>query len=96
MYNLIIGNTGPNENENEVIVSASRFLEYTDSETQMRYRNLNADNVVEIKEFPAQFFHEHCPDGAFVANITNITRSHRDYKIKFERDNNFGVISKEK
>ncbi|MGL5325799.1 MAG: TIR domain-containing protein [Aeromonas sp.] len=95
MYNLIIGYTGPNENENEVIISASRFLEYTDSETQMRYRNLNADNVVEIKEFPALFMHEHCPDGAFVANITNITRSHRDYKITFERDNNFGVISKE-
>ncbi|MCG7517924.1 TIR domain-containing protein [Vibrio sp. MMH1-50] len=95
MYNLIIGYTGPSESENEVIVSASRFLEYTDSETQMRYRNLNADNVRELKDFPALFMQEHCPDGAFVANITNITRSYRDYKITFERDDSFGVIPKE-
>lgn len=96
MYNLIIGYTGPSESENEVIVSASRFLEYTDSETQMRYRNLNADNVGEIKSFPALFMQEHCPDGAFVANITNVTRSYRDYKITFEKDDSFGVIPKER
>ncbi|EHR0574865.1 nucleotide-binding protein [Vibrio parahaemolyticus] len=95
MYNLIIGYTGPSESENEVIVSASRFLEYTDSETQMRYRNLNADNVRELKDFPALFMQEHCSDGAFVANITNITRSYRDYKITFERDDSYGVIPKE-
>ena len=55
MYNLFMGYIGPNETENEIAVSASRFLEYTDSETQMRYRNLNSDAVREIKEYPCLF-----------------------------------------
>lgn len=92
MYNLIIGFTGPTESDNEIIISASRFLEYTDSETQMRYRNLNPDMVNEIKSFPALFLQEHYPDGAFVATITNITRSGRDYRVSFERDTNFSII----
>jgi predicted nucleotide-binding protein len=92
MYNLIIGYVGPNDNENEVIVSSSRFLEYTDSETQMRYRVLNPDVVREIKSFPALFMHEHYEDGAFIANIINITGYGRDYKITFEREQNIGVI----
>lgn len=94
MYNLIIGYTGPSDTENEVVVSASRFLEYSDSETQMRYRHLSSENVGELKGFPAVFMHEHCADGAFVARITNITRVYRDYKITFERDTNYDVIEK--
>lgn len=93
MYNLLIGYIGPDEAENEVTVSASRFLEYTDSETQMRYRNLTPDTVREIKGFPALFMHESYADGAFIASITNITSSGRDYKITFERDPDVGVIA---
>jgi len=93
MYNLIIGYVGPNDPENEIIISASRFLEYTDSETQMRFRNLSSENVGEIKEFPALLMHEHYEDGAFVAHITNITRSNRDYRITFERDSSIEVLS---
>ncbi|MEZ9923682.1 TIR domain-containing protein [Vibrio breoganii] len=92
MYNLIIGYVGPTDNENEVVVSSSRFLEYTDSETQMRYRVLNPDAVREIKSFPALFMQEHYEDGAFIANIINITGHGRDYKITFDRDQNIGVI----
>lgn len=93
MYNLIIGYVGPNDPENEITVSASRFLEYTDSETQMRFRNLSSENVGEIKEFPALLMHEHYEDGAFVAQITNITRSNRDYRITFERDSDVEVLT---
>lgn len=92
MYNLFIGYQGPTETENEVEVSASRFLEYTDSETQMRYRNLNSDAVRELKGYPALFMHEHYPDGAFVATIVNITSSGRDYLVTFERNTEVGVI----
>lgn len=92
MYNLIIGYVGPNDIENEVVVSVSRFLEYTDSETQMRYRNLSPEAVREIKSFPALFMQEHYADGAFVARIVNITSSGRDYRITFERDQKVGVI----
>ncbi|CAH7255807.1 putative nucleotide-binding protein with TIR-like domain [Vibrio crassostreae] len=95
MYNLIIGYTGPAEDDNEVVISASRFLEYTDSETQMRYRNLDQTNVLELKGFPALFMQEHCVDGAFIANITSITRINRDYKVTFTRDSSSSVIPKE-
>ncbi len=93
MYNLIIGYVGPSDTENEITVSASRFLEYTDSETQMRYRNLSSENVGEIKDFPALLMQEHYEDGAFVAQVKNITRSARDYKITFERDESVPVLT---
>ena len=93
MYNLIIGYVGPNDPENEITVSASRFLEYTDSETQMRFRNLSAENVGEIKGFPALLMQEQYEDGAFVATITNITRSNYDYRIRFERNADVEVLT---
>jgi predicted nucleotide-binding protein len=93
MYNLLIGYIGPDDTVNAVIVSASRFLEYTDSETQMRYRNLSPDAVRELKSFPALFMHEGYADGAFVASILNITSSGRDYRITFERNSDVGVIA---
>lgn len=93
MYNLIIGYVGPNDPENEITVSASRFLEYTDSETQMRFRNLTSENLGEIKSFPALLMQEQYEDGAFVARITNVTRSTYDYRITFERDADVGVLA---
>lgn len=95
MYNLFMGYTGPDETENEVAVSASRFLEYTDSETQMRYRTLTSDAVREIKAYPCLFMREHCEGGAFVANIVNITASGRDYHVTFERNTDIGAIAAE-
>jgi predicted nucleotide-binding protein len=92
MYNLIIGYIGPKDPSNEIIVAASRFLEYTDSETQMRYRTLTPETVREIKGFPALVMHEHCEDGAFVAKITNITNHGRDFKLTFQRDDSIAVI----
>jgi len=92
MYNLIIGYIGPKDPSNEIVVAASRFLEYTDSETQMRYRTLTPETVREIKNFPALVMHEHCEDGAFVAKIINITNHGRDYKLTFQRDDSIGII----
>jgi predicted nucleotide-binding protein len=92
MYNLFIGYIGPTEVENEISVSASRFLECTDSETQMRYSNLNSNAVRELKGYPALFMHEHYSDGAFIATIVNITSSGRDYLVSFERNIEIGVI----
>lgn len=95
MYNLFMGYIGPDETENEVTVSASRFLEYTDSETQMRYRTLSPDAVREIKAYPCLFMREHCEGGAFVGSITNITASGRDYRVIFDRNADIGIISAE-
>lgn len=95
MYNLFMGYVGPHDMENEISVSASRFLEYTDSETQMRYRSLGADAVREIKSYPCLLMHEHCEGGAFVARILNITSEGRDYRVTFERDANFGAVAPE-
>ena len=93
MYHLFIGYLGPSDEGNEISVSASRFLEYTDSETQMRYRDLNSEAVRELKEYPALIMHEQYEDGAFVASIANIGRSGRDYRITFERNDDIGTIS---
>jgi len=93
MYNLIIGYVGPSDLENEIIVSASRFLEYTDSETQMRFRNLTSENVEELKELPALLMQEQYEDGAFVAKIKAIAKANRDYKITFERDASLATLT---
>jgi predicted nucleotide-binding protein len=93
MFNLFIGYVGPDNAENEITVSASRFLEYTDSETQMRYRTLNAENVDELKSYPALFMNEQYEDGAFVGSIINIGRTGREYKVTFERNSEIGVIN---
>ena len=100
MYNLFIGYTGPNKNDNEndnvVLVEVSRFLEHTDIETKTKYQDLNEGLVNEIKRFPALFLDEQYKDGAFIATITNITFSderRKQYKITFKRDFNFNKIS---
>lgn len=95
MYNLFIGYIGPDAAENEVTLSASRFLEFTDSETQMRYRVLNPDAVREIKAYPCLFMRERSEGGAFVANIVNIIPSGRDYRVTFERNAEIGTIGVE-
>lgn len=95
MYNLFVGYIGPDDSENAVSVLASRFLEYTDSETQMRYRSLGSDAVREIKSYPCLFMHEHCEGGAFVAKIVNITAEGRDYRVTFERDMDVGIVAAE-
>jgi predicted nucleotide-binding protein len=95
MYNLFIGYLGPNETDSEIIVSASRFLEYTDSETQMRYRTLSPDAVSEIKTYPCLVMRENCVGGAFVANILELAVSDRDCHVKIERNADIGIIDAE-
>nr|VFK47163.1 MAG: Predicted nucleotide-binding protein containing TIR-like domain-containing protein [Candidatus Kentron sp. TC] len=95
MYNLFMGYIGPDETEDEITVGASRFLEYTDSETQMRYATLTSDAVHEIKGYPCLFMHEHCKGGAFVGSITHIADSDRDYRVIFKRNEDIGIISAE-
>ena len=90
-----IQDIGPKEIESEVTISASRFLEYTDSETQMRYRNLDPDAVREIKSFPILFMQENYVDGAFVGTVCNIISSGRGYKVTFKRNLDIRVISPE-
>ena len=96
MYNLFIGPIGPKDSENVITLPASRFLEYTDSETQMRYRNLSSTTIKEIKNLPCLFMREGCEEGAFVAQITNITRSGREYSVYFERTIETNIIPGDK
>jgi len=77
MYNLFIGYAGPKDPEESVEVSVSRFLEYTDDETQMIFRDLTGDAACRIMGYPALFMDEHYEDGAFVADITSIKEEGR-------------------
>jgi len=95
VYSLFMGYTGPSDADNEINVPASRFLEYTDSETQMRYRTLKSATIQEIKSYPALFMREHCEGGAFVGKIVNIVYADRQYCVTFERDESIGVITPE-
>ena len=93
MYNLFIGYAGPNDPDDSIEVNVSRFLEYTDDETQMRFRDLSGEAARTIRDYPALFMREEFEDGAFVGRITSITEDGRSYRISFERDNKIGVIS---
>jgi len=95
MYSLFMGYIGPSESEAEIKVHASRFLEYTDSETQMRYRTLTPEIVNEIMNYPALFMHEHCEGGAFVGQIIGITYEDHEYSVSFEKNESIGIIEAE-
>lgn len=94
MYNLFIGYVGVQDEGDQVVVNAQRFLEHTDPETQIRYRNLKEDTIAKIMEYPALFMHEHCEGGAFVAHIKKIDIVSHDngYIVTFQRNKNFNVI----
>lgn len=92
MYHLFIGYTGPADSENSVEVSVSRFLEYTDNETQMRFRDFTGEGASLIKTYPGLFMREEFEDGAFVGHITSVTKTNATYKVTFERDETIGVI----
>lgn len=92
MYHLFIGYTGPSDPENTVEVSVARFLEYTDDETQMRFRNFTGESASLLKTYPGLFMHEEFAEGAFVGHITSVTKTNTTYKVTFERDETIGVI----
>jgi predicted nucleotide-binding protein len=92
MYHLFIGYIGPSDAEEIIEVDISRFLEHTDDETQMRFRDLSGDTASLIKEYPCLFMHEKFEDGAFVGRLTAILRSSRHYRLTIERDRNVLVI----
>ena len=93
MYNLFIGYIGPSDPGDTIEVDVSRFLEYTDEETQMRFRNLSGDAASLIKEYPCLFMQESFEAGAFVGRIKTIMKSRRSFKVTIERDEALGVIS---
>ena len=95
MYHLFIGYIGPSDPDKRIQVDVSRFLEYTDDETQMRFRSLSAENASAIKEIPGLFMHEGFEDGAFVGRITSVNKAGRHYEVTFERDKEIDVISPE-
>lgn len=92
MYHLFIGYTGPSDPADSISVGASRFLEYTDDETQMRFRKLSGDTAILIKEYPCLFMHEEADGGAFVGRITGIGKPGQAYQVTFVRDQSMGVI----
>lgn len=92
MYNLFVGYAGPTDLDNSINVSVSRFLEYTDDESQMRLRDLSGEAVNTIKSYPALFMREEYEDGAFVGKITSIEKSGHSYNVSFARNLQTGVI----
>lgn len=96
MYNLFIGYIGAADEEKEIEVSKSRFLEYTDSEVQVRYKDMTPQAVTELKALPALFMQEEVAGGAFIGKITGIKSHGSNYKITIERDPSAGSIPAEK
>ncbi|MEO0514967.1 MAG: nucleotide-binding protein [Planctomycetota bacterium] len=92
MFNLFIGYVGPGAQTNPIQIPVSRYLEYTDSETQMRLRQLTGDAVHTIMQYPALFMYEGYAEGAFVGTITSIKQINRAYEVSFEPDYAIGVI----
>lgn len=95
MYHLFIGYIGASDSGDTIEVDVSRFLEYTDDETQMRFRNLTGETASLIKDYPCLFMREEVEGGAFVGRITGIANARRAYKVTFERDQSIGVIPPE-
>jgi predicted nucleotide-binding protein len=96
MYNLFIGYVGAADEENEIEVSKTRFLEYTDSEVQVRYKDMSPQAVAELKAFPALFMQEGVTGGAFLGRIVGIKSQGSNYKVAIERDTSVGVIPEDK
>lgn len=92
MYNLFIGYSGPTDLDTTINVGVSRFLEYTDDETQMRFRDLSGEAVNVIKSYPALFMQEEYEDGAFVGKITSIEKNGHSYDVSFARSLQTGVV----
>jgi predicted nucleotide-binding protein len=93
MYNLFIGYAGPSDNINTIKVVASRFLEYTDQETQMRFRDLSKETANIIKGYTCLFMLEEGEGGAFFGDILDIVKQDHAYHITFRRDYLKGLIS---
>lgn len=83
MFHLIVGYGGPDDLKGPVVVSKSRYLEYTDSETQTRYLSLSPQAVKEIKQYPALMLREGNDTEACVVKIENIQEVGGDYRIHF-------------
>jgi len=93
MYNLFIGYIGAANKETEIEVSKERFLEYTDSDAQVRYKDMSSQAIAELKTYPALFMQEEVDGGAFIGKITGIKSQGGKYKVSFERDETAGVLS---
>ena len=72
MYHLIVGYGGPDDLKSPVEVRCSRYLEYTDSETQTRYRTLTPQAVKELRQYPALLMSEGSDSEACVVKVENI------------------------
>lgn len=92
MYHLFIGYKGPSDPGDTIEVHVSRFLEYTDEETQMRFRNLSGETAELIKNYPGLFMREQVDGGAFVGKITEIVRTRVGYRVTFSRDPSIEMI----
>lgn len=95
MYHLFVGYLGSADTGSEIAVSPDRFLEYTDTETQIRYKKLTRNLIRELKQYPALLMQEGCEDGAFIASIQDITRSGGNYLVKLARNEPDETLSRE-
>ncbi|MCX7425925.1 MAG: nucleotide-binding protein [Planctomycetia bacterium] len=81
MYHLIVGYGGPDDLKGPVDVDKSRYLEYTASENQTRYRELTPQAVKELRQYPALLMREGIDSEACVVKIENIQGVGRSYRV---------------
>ena len=81
MFHLIVGYGGPDDLEGPVDVGKSRYLEYTDSENQTRYRELTPHAVKEIRQYPVLMMREGADAEACVVKIEGIGELGSSYRV---------------
>lgn len=94
MYNLIVTAEDGVWDNNNYRFSRSRFLEYTNEEIALRFRELNTEQLQKLKEIPCLFAYEGSESNVYVGFIEEITAGHKfgDIKFNFKIDQEIGPI----
>jgi len=93
MFHLIVGYGGPDDLKGSVDVSKDRYLEYTDSANQTRYRMLTPQAVKEIQQYPALMMREGEDSEACIIKIDNVQEVGGSYRIHFTPIPGFETIA---
>lgn len=83
MYHLIVGYGGPDELTGTVEVSKDRYLEYTDSANQSRYRVLSPAAEKELRQYPVLMMREGIDAEACIVKIDSIQEVGRYYRVRY-------------
>ena len=85
MYHLLVKCGEDSWAKSPATMPRSRFLEYSDDETRLRFSEFNEERIEELKEFPALFMCEGEESPTFLGKILNLRFRGNEIVIHFER-----------